>query len=132
MTATVRAGATYFAALFALGFLLGSLRELAISQGLPRTPLVLAEIPLMLAFAWMASGWCCQRFGVPLAIGQRLGMGLVMLILLRLAETGVGVMLMGHSLKAQLASDLSLQGILEFLPQALCATFPLLQRHVSR
>jgi hypothetical protein len=132
MTAAVRAGIVYFVALFALGFLLGTLREVALRAGWPRGPLVLAEIPVMLAFAWVSAGWCCRRFGVPLAIGHRIGMGLVMLVLLRLGELAVGTLLMGHTIRAQLAADISPAGLLEFLPQALTAAFPLLHRYVSR
>jgi hypothetical protein len=132
MTAAVRAGIAYFATLFALGFLLGSLREMATRAGWPRGPLVLAEIPVMLAFAWVAAGWCCRRFAVPLAVGHRIGMGLVMLVLLRLGELAVGTLLMGHTFRAQLAADISPAGLLESLPQALTAAFPLLHRTVSR
>jgi hypothetical protein len=128
----IKAGLVYGLLLFAAGFALGTLRELLMRAGMPRTPLVLAEIPVILAVAWFLARWSIGRFAVPPGMGARLVTGLAMLLLLRAGELGVGVLLMGHSLAAQLAADLSVGGLLEFLPQALAAAFPLLQQHVTR
>jgi hypothetical protein len=123
----VLAGAAYFGLVFGLGFMLGTLRQLAMQLGAGRGPLVLLEIPLMLAFAWWAAGWCVRRCQVPHRRGARLLMGGVMWFLLRLGELGVGVGLMGQSLRDHFAAIATGRGLLELAPQVLAAFFPLLQ-----
>ncbi len=119
----LRAGAAYFLLVFALGFAFGALRQGLMAQGLPRAPLVWAEIPLILAFAWWAAGWCAARFGVAIAAGARLAMGFVMLLLLRLGELAVGVVFMEQTLRSHAAAVMSAAGAAEAVPQLLAALF---------
>lgn len=121
------AGTAYFALLFGLGFLLGTMRQLLMGLGLDRGQLVLAEIPVMLVFAWWAAGWSASRFAVPASTKARMVMGTAMFALLRLGEAAVGFALMDLSLDRQLAALWTWGGALEMVPQAATALFPLLR-----
>ncbi len=131
MIAAVRAGGIYFALLFGLGFILGSLRQALMAAGSGRDALVALEIPAMLAYGWWAAGWCVRRYGLPPALSARLLMGLTMLLLLRLAEAGVGLLLMDMTPTEQAARLWTMRGALEMLPQVLTALFPALRLRFS-
>jgi hypothetical protein len=126
MAAAFRAGAAYFALVFALGFLLGALRQGMMGHGFGRSLLVAIEVPLILAFAWLACGWCAGRFGVPIAAGARVLMGAIMFVLLQAGELAVGVALMGGAVASHMARLGTAAGVMELLPQMLAALFPLI------
>jgi hypothetical protein len=127
----IRAGIAYFLLVFGLGFALGGLRQALMGHGFERGLLVAAEVPLMLVFAWWASGWCASRFGVATTTAARLGMGVVMLLLLQAGELGVGVLLMGQTVQSHFAVLATASGMLEVAPQVLSALFPLLRARFS-
>jgi hypothetical protein len=119
------AGVTYFGFVFGLGFVLGTLRQLAMQLGAARDLLVWLEIPVMLGFAWWAAGWCIRRFRVAPSRGARL-------IVLRLGELAVGVGLMRQSLQEHFAALGTSRGLLELMPQVLAASFPLLRARLEQ
>ena len=84
-TQGVKAGAAYFAVVFAAGFVLGTVRVLLLIPRLGALTSVLLELPLMLAISWMACGWALRRFRVPPRIPPRLTMGATAFALLMLA-----------------------------------------------
>jgi hypothetical protein len=127
MGAALVAGILYFVLVFGLGFILGAVRQVLVGLGLARDLLVLAEIPVMLAFAWWAAGWCVRRLSVPAALAARLVMGLTMFALLRLGEAAVGLFLLDLTLSQQAARLWTLRGGLEMVPQILTAFFPALR-----
>jgi len=90
MGAALRAGAAYAAAVFALGFVLGTLRVLVIAPRLGEFGAVLAELPVMLAASWVAAGALARRLGVPARAGARAAMGAAGLALLLAAEVALG------------------------------------------
>lgn len=57
----IKAGAIYFAAAFALGFVLGTIRVLWLAPHVGETAAVLAEQPVMLTVSWFAAGWLIRR-----------------------------------------------------------------------
>jgi hypothetical protein len=126
------AGVTYFGFVFGLGFVLGTLRQLAMQLGAARDLLVWLEIPVMLGFAWWAAGWCIRRFRVAPSRGARLIVGGVMWFLLRLGELAVGVGLMRQSLQEHFAALGTSRGLLELMPQVLAASFPLLRARLEQ
>jgi hypothetical protein len=130
MSRALAAGAAFFGLVFGLGFLLGALRHLLMGYGLSRGVLVAAEIPLMLAFAWWAAGWCAERFGTAISASARLVMGGVMLTLLRVGELGVGMAFMGQTAASHVAALLTAPGLLEAAPQVLAALFPLVRANL--
>lgn len=127
----IRAGAVYFLMVFGLGFLLGWLRHLIMGLGVGRELLAGLEIPVMLAYAWWAAGWCAERFGIAISTAARLSMGFVMLVLLRLGELCVGMGLQGQTLAGHLAALGTLPGLVEAAPQVLTALFPLIRARLT-
>ena len=57
MSAAVRAGIAYFAAAFAAGFALGTVRVLLVEPVFGELPAILAETPLMLAVSFVLARW---------------------------------------------------------------------------
>jgi hypothetical protein len=127
MMAAVRAGLFYFAVVFGLGFLLGILRGLLVAKGVAsRDTLVFVEIPIVVAYAWFASGIIIRRINVPDRAFPRMIMGGVMFVMLRMSEAAVGLSFLGIGIKEQFVQLGTLRGLLEFLPQVLTAAFPLI------
>ena len=83
---TFKAGLLYFLAVFLAGFLLGTVRVLWLVPAVGTRAAELAELPLMLALAIVAAAWIVRRFSLAPAPAARLGMGMVALVLLLLAE----------------------------------------------
>jgi hypothetical protein len=115
--AVLAAAASYFGAVFALGFALGVLRTVVL---LPLTgPLVAVaiELPLMLGASWWMAGRLRRRW--PLAPESALAMGGIAFVLLMAAEAGIslasGRSLVQHlALYAESAHQLGLAGQLAF------------------
>ena len=98
----LKAAAAYFAIVFAIGFVLGTIRVLFVIPQFGPLPATLMELPLMLIASWFAAGWAITKFGVPAAISDRLLMGAIAFILLMTGETLLGLGF-GRSLAAQWA-----------------------------
>ena len=92
----VTAGAAWFAAMFALGFLLGPVRILLLEPRLGATGAVLVEAVPMLAAMWWLAPRVARLFAVPPDIGARLLMGGAGLALLVAAETVLAALLRGR------------------------------------
>ncbi|MBI1402982.1 MAG: hypothetical protein GC147_07200 [Porphyrobacter sp.] len=91
-----RAGLDYGALVFALGFVLGTLRVLWLA---PLVGLVVAtafELPVMLAASWWLAERLLRRFAIA-APGEALAMGLFAFALLLAAECALAVGLSGQS-----------------------------------
>jgi hypothetical protein len=87
------AGAAWFGVMFALGFLLGPIRILVLEPRFGLTGAVLIEaVPMLLAMALLAPR-VARWLRVPGSASARLGMGAIGLVLLVLAETGLGAAL---------------------------------------
>jgi hypothetical protein len=99
------AGAAYFGIVFALGFVLGTMRTLVVEEapGTGRLLGVLIELPIMLVASWLACRHLVGRFGVAATVGARAVMGAVALALLLLAEMLVGALLFGRTAAAHVA-----------------------------
>jgi hypothetical protein len=126
MGSALLAGTLYFAAVFALGFVLGVLRTLVLAPLAGPTVAVAIELPILLAFAWLASGHLVARLRVRAATPERIAMGGIAFVLLMLAELGLSLVLGGRSpaehlaLYREPAHQLGLAGQLAF------AAFPAL------
>jgi hypothetical protein len=103
--APLRAGASYFALVFALGFVLGTLRTLVVADapGGSRLLGVLIELPIVLTASWFLCRYVIRRFGVASAFGPRALMGGLAFALLLLAELMVGTWLFGRSVGEHVA-----------------------------
>jgi hypothetical protein len=127
MSQVWRAAWVYFGMVYALGFLLGSLRELLIAPHFGGFWPRLIEIPVMLAASWFAAFWVVNRYGIATR-ADRLVMGLTAFALLMAGEALVGIGLMGRSFAQHLAGYATAQGALTIMAQSAFAVFPLLVR----
>lgn len=99
MNRALLAGLTYFVLVFALGFLLGTVRTLFISdaQGQDRLIGVLIELPIMLVASWYACAYVIRCLRVATTLDARALMGGFAFVLLLLAELMVGTVFFGRS-----------------------------------
>jgi hypothetical protein len=91
----VAAGCFWFAAIFALGFLLGPIRILVLEPHLGPAGAVAVEAVPMLAGMIALAPWAARLFDVPAAWRPRLTMGLTGLALTVAAETALAALLRG-------------------------------------
>lgn len=93
------AGTVYFVLVFALGFVLGTVRTLFV-QDAPsdgRLVGVLIELPIMLGASWFLCRYAIGRFAVAATVSARAVMGSLAFALLMLAELLVGALLFGRT-----------------------------------
>src|SRR5712672_2302328 len=87
---TRKAGVVYFLLVFAVGWILGSIRELWAVPHFGRVAAMVSEAVIMLIAMIVAARWVIRRFNLPQALGATLSMGLIAIGLLFPAEiTGV-------------------------------------------
>jgi hypothetical protein len=98
------AGLAYWAVVFALGFVLGTIRVLWLAPLVGLVPATLIELPVMLTASWLAAGWLVRRFAI-MRGGEALVMGILAFGLLMAAECALAVGLMGQT-PAQWLADL--------------------------
>jgi hypothetical protein len=103
LTRALVAALPYAAAVFAAGFVMGTLRVLVLVPRLGDTGAVLAELPVMLPASALLAWWAARRWRVPARAAARLAMGLVAFALLMLAETALATLGFGRPLAEHLA-----------------------------
>ena len=99
----VKAGALYFALVFAVGFVLGAIRTLWVVPRVGARTAELMEMPIMLAITIVAARWTALRFSVPMMWSARLEMGCTALVLMLIAEFGFVLWIRGLSIRDYLA-----------------------------
>ncbi|MCL9999391.1 MAG: hypothetical protein NBV68_08420 [Erythrobacter sp.] len=92
----MRAAASYWAVVFALGFVLGTVRVLWVIPRIGLVPATLLELPLILAASWFAAGWLVRRFALA-AGGEALAAGALAFAILMVAECALAGVLSGQS-----------------------------------
>ena len=127
MRAALKAGMSYFAAVFAVGFVLGTVRVLLLLPVLGEMAAVLLEIPLILYVSWIAAGWSIRRFAVPAELLARAAMGIVAFALLMFAEPLVSSLIFERSLEDTVTNYQSLPGVLGLSAQVIFALLPVVQ-----
>jgi hypothetical protein len=127
MTSALKAAFSYFAAVFAAGFLLGVARTLLIVPLTGDLPAVALELPVILTVSWLACGWALRRHPVARDTGARLVMGLASLILLLAAELAVSTLIAGRSLQEHIALYRTAPVLLGLCGQLVYAALPLIR-----
>jgi hypothetical protein len=107
----LRAGLTYFLAVFAVGMLLGTIRVLWVVPRFGERAAELAETPIMLLVTVLAARWVVQRHEIPARLAQRLAVGALALALLLACELTVVLALRGLSLQQYLEGRDPLAGM---------------------
>ena len=122
----IRFAVLYFAAVFAAGFILGTIRTLLVIPRIGELPAVLLELPVILAIAWIVCGWLMR--GRSIGRTEAVAAGVLAFAILMTAEAALSVMLFGRTLAEYLASFTQLHGLLGLAGQVVFATFPYVRR----
>ena len=115
-------GLRYFAGVFAVGFLLGTVRTLWLAPAVGEVAAVGIELPVMIGASW----WWCRRMlvGRDLGTGARAVMGGWAFSFLMLAELGL-TLAFGGTLATHLAVLTAPAGLLGLAGQLVFAALPL-------
>ena len=124
-----RAGAAYWALIFALGFVLGTVRTLWGAAALGEGNFILVEVPVMLAASWLAARWLVARFGIA-SRGAAMGMGALAFVLLMVAEMALTAAL-GGNVARWIAGLFAPPGLYGFLGQIAFGLMPWIVVHRS-
>ena len=127
MRDALRAGAAYFVAVFALGFVLGTVRVLWLAPAFGASWATALELPVMIAASWLLCGGALRRWQVPARIGARLAMGALAFLLLMLAEVTLGVGAFDRTFAEQVHEMTSGPGLAGLLAQVGYAAFPVVR-----
>ncbi|WP_017666998.1 hypothetical protein [Sandarakinorhabdus sp. AAP62] len=122
-------GLRYFTGVFAVGFLLGTIRTLWLAPAMGDLAAVAVELPVMIAASW----WWCRRLlaGQTLAMAERAVMGGSAFLLLMLAEFGLA-MAFGRTPGVYWASFFTPAGLLGLAGQLGFAALPLFIKPARR
>ena len=119
------AASAYFLTLFALGFVLGTVRVIFVVPRVGELAATIAEVPVMLAAAYFACRWAIRRWQVSPATAVRLAMIPWFLALLFLFEALLGVTLFGRSVAEQWVALSAPAGLVGISAQVIAAFLPL-------
>ncbi len=122
----LKAGLLYFLFVFAVGWILGPIRELWAVSHLGRMAAMLSEAVIMLIAMIVAARWVIRRFDVPRTLPATISMGLIAIGLLFPAEIVGVVWVRGLSLREYLASFVTDPGIISLLIFLVFAFMPTL------
>lgn len=117
---------TYFALVFAAGFLLGILRVFWLAPVLGARAAELAETSVMLIVIFFAARWIAKRFAAPSSATVRLGIGLIALVCLLAVEFTVVLWLQGITIRESIANRDPVSGAVYAASLILFALMPLL------
>lgn len=122
-------GVAYFALVFALGFLLGTVRTFFVQDapGAGRLLGVLIELPIMLSASWFLCRSVVCRLAVAPTVAARAVMGGLAFALLLLAELAVGALLFGRTTGEHFALYKDTSYALGLAAQMAFALMPLIQ-----
>ncbi|HET7365216.1 MAG TPA: alpha/beta hydrolase [Burkholderiales bacterium] len=121
----MKAAALYFAAVFAAGFALGTLRVLWLAPHIGARAAELLETPLMLAVIVIAARAIVRRRALAPALGLRLGMGIIALALMLAAESGLVLWVARVSLSRHFANQDPVRAAAYYGALAIFAVVPL-------
>ncbi|MCX8133005.1 MAG: hypothetical protein N3D18_03465 [Roseococcus sp.] len=124
MSDETRAALAYTALAFALGVLLGPLREFVLAPRIGRLSALMMELPVMLAFCWWLAPRVMRRLPPGLA---RLRAGLAALGFLLLLEFTLGQALRGFTLNEWAAQFGTREGALTLIGYIAFALIPWLR-----
>jgi hypothetical protein len=115
--------------LFALGFVLGTVRSIFVENApcFGRLLGVLIELPIMIVASWFLCGYAVRRFAVASSFAPRLIMGGFAFALLLLAELLVGAVMFSRTLAEQFALYRETSYALGLAAQVMFALMPLVQ-----
>lgn len=120
-----KAGLAYWALVFALGFLLGTIRVLFLEGSVGPLAATVIELPLMLAASWLAARWAFMRFAVS-GTRSAFAMGMLAFFLLMGSELMLTIVMPGNSPGQWAARMGTPAGATGLLGQVLFGVIPML------
>jgi hypothetical protein len=121
----LEASAVYFALVFAVGFVLGTIRTLWVVPRVGARKAELMEMPIILVVIIMAARWTVLRLAVPHMSSARFEMGCIALVLMLIAEFGFVLWIRGLSIKEYFATRDPVSGAAYYLLLIVFAIMPL-------
>lgn len=132
MRTRVAPALAYALGVFAVGFVLGSVRVLVVVRRLGEVAAVLLETPLILTACVFVARWVVRRWAVPPRLGARLAVGGLAFAVLMACELGVSLGPMGNTLAEHLARYAEPSGRIGLAGQLVFAALPaLVERRAS-
>jgi hypothetical protein len=128
----LKAGVTYFLLLFAVGWILGPIRELWAVPRFGRVMAQLIEAVIMLIAMIISARWVMRRFEVHQTLGSTTLMGLVALGILAPTEIAGALWVRRLSLNEYLASFVTAPGVISAVMFLLFAAMPSLVTLLTR
>lgn len=119
----IGAAAIYWAMVFALGFVLGTVRVLWVIPRVGLVPATLMELPLILAASWFAAGWLVRRFAIA-SPREALTVGVLAFAILMIAECALAAVLSGQAPAIWLAGLHQPHALLGLAGQVVFALMP--------
>jgi hypothetical protein len=119
-----KSGLLYFLIVFAVGFALGSIRVLLVVPYFGTRVAELLEMPFMLIAIIATARWLVRRLAIPPTLKARLGMGLVALSFLLVADFGAVLYLRGISISDYFATRDPISGTLYYVMLGVFAMMP--------
>ena len=110
--------------MFGAGFVLGPIRVLWVVPRLGTRAAELLEAPIMLAVVVVAARWVTRKLAVPPAPSSRIGMGVLALALLLIAEFTLVLPLRGMSFDDYFAARDPVSGTVYYLLLGVLAVMP--------
>ena len=129
---TFKAAAVYFLLIFAVGWVLGPIRELWAVPRFGRMTGVLLEGPIMLIAMIISARWVIRRFDLPRTLRTTISMGLVAVGILAVAEIAGVLWVRRLSLQEYLWSLVTGPGVISLLMFLLFAAMPTLVARIER
>ncbi len=127
-----RAGVIYFLLVFAVGWILGPIRELWAVPHFGRMAATLSEAVIMLIAMMVAARWVIRRFEVPQTLSDTLSIGLISIGLLLPAEIAGVVWVRGLSPREYLATFVTAPGVISLLMFLVFGAMPTLVALLTR
>jgi hypothetical protein len=127
-----KAGVIYFVLVFAIGWVLGPIRELWAVPHFGRMAATLLEAVIMLVAMIVAARWVTRRFDVPRTLPATISVGLIAIGLLFPAEIAGVLWVRGLSLQDYMAGFATGPGIISLVMFLLFAAMPTLVRPSTR
>jgi hypothetical protein len=118
------AATVFFLAVFALGFVLGTIRVVFVAPRVGQLAATLAEVPLMVSSAFFACRWAVRHWQVPHTGAARWAMVSWFLVLLVGFETLLGAVLFGRTMADQWAALTTPAGLVGLSAQIVAALQP--------
>jgi hypothetical protein len=122
----LKAGVLYFALVFGVGFVLGSVRTLWVVPRFGARIAELMETPIMFVVTIVAARLVVRRLALPPKPSNRLGMGCIGLGLMLVVEFTLVLWLRGLSINEYLASRDSVSGTVYYVMLGVFCIMPLL------